>query len=170
MVFLVKANNGKRYALKRLFVNSQTDLNVAKREIQIAVSMTVLLHSHFAPLIDFQNVRPLINIESLQSNLNGHKNMIGYIDSSIISQSNGVSEVLMLMPYCRTHVLNLMNSRYVTKIPLYEHNFMTCFYWRWMYFVLQATVWVHWKRSLTYLLWYLRSCVSVTSLSDPYYS
>lgn len=65
--------------------------------------------------------------------------MIGYIDSSIISQGNGVSEVLMLMSYCRTHVLNLMNSRYVTKIPLFcEYNFIfLCFYGRFM--VLYAT-------------------------------
>lgn len=52
----------------------------------------------------------------LQSNLNGHKNMIGYIDSSIVSQGNGVYEVLMLMPYCRTHVLGMMNSRYENVI------------------------------------------------------
>jgi len=38
VVFLVKANNGKNYALKRLCVNNPEDLNIAKREIQIAVS------------------------------------------------------------------------------------------------------------------------------------
>uniref|UniRef100_A0A1B0DDM0 Protein kinase domain-containing protein n=1 Tax=Phlebotomus papatasi TaxID=29031 RepID=A0A1B0DDM0_PHLPP len=39
MVFLVKSNNGSaRYALKRMYVNNDYDLNVAKREIQIAVS------------------------------------------------------------------------------------------------------------------------------------
>ena len=39
LVFLVKCvNTGKRYALKRLFVNNEHDLNVCKREIQIAVS------------------------------------------------------------------------------------------------------------------------------------
>lgn len=37
IVFLVKANN-TRYALKRMYVNNEHDLNVAKREIQIAVS------------------------------------------------------------------------------------------------------------------------------------
>lgn len=38
MVFLVKGNSGGvRYALKRLYVNNDHDLNVAKREIQIAV-------------------------------------------------------------------------------------------------------------------------------------
>jgi len=36
VVFLVKSNN-KKYALKRLFVNDEVDLGVAKKEIQIAV-------------------------------------------------------------------------------------------------------------------------------------
>lgn len=41
MVFLVKGNSGgARYALKRLYVNNDHDLNVAKREIQIAVSVS----------------------------------------------------------------------------------------------------------------------------------
>lgn len=39
MVFLAKANSGNtKYALKRMYVNNEHDLNVAKREIQIAVS------------------------------------------------------------------------------------------------------------------------------------
>lgn len=44
VVFLTKPNgsssgNNVRYALKRLYVNNQVDLNAAKREIQIAVSV-----------------------------------------------------------------------------------------------------------------------------------
>lgn len=39
IVYLVKASNGNRYALKRMYVNNEQDLNVAKREIQIAVSI-----------------------------------------------------------------------------------------------------------------------------------
>lgn len=42
MVFLVKANGSGgsvKYALKRMYVNNEHDLNVAKREIQIAVSI-----------------------------------------------------------------------------------------------------------------------------------
>jgi AP2-associated kinase len=43
-VFLVKANNsGVRYALKRMYVNNEHDLNVSKREIQIAVSVFYFL-------------------------------------------------------------------------------------------------------------------------------
>lgn len=42
MVFLVKGNKDNiRYALKRLYVNNEQDLNVAKREIQIAVSFSI---------------------------------------------------------------------------------------------------------------------------------
>nr|CAD7428631.1 unnamed protein product [Timema monikensis] len=82
VVFLVKgATGGVRYALKRMYVNNEYDLNISKREIQIA------------------------------SNLSGHKNIIGYVDSSLTHTGNGVYEVLLLMPYCRTHVLQMMNSR-----------------------------------------------------------
>lgn len=41
VVFLVKSNN-KKYALKRLFVNDEVDLGVAKKEIQIAVSQNYI--------------------------------------------------------------------------------------------------------------------------------
>ncbi|KAL4149341.1 hypothetical protein QTP88_003306 [Uroleucon formosanum] len=80
VVFLVKSNN-KKYAVKRLFVNDEVDLGVAKKEIQIA------------------------------SSLNGHKNIVGFIDSNITRHNNGVHEVLMLMPYCPSNVLTLMNNR-----------------------------------------------------------
>jgi len=44
VVFLVKANNsGVRYALKRMYVNNEHDLNVSKREIQIVVSVFYFL-------------------------------------------------------------------------------------------------------------------------------
>lgn len=46
-----------------------------------------------------------------QSNLTGHKNIIGYIDSSITLGNNGVYEVLLLMPYCKNHMLAMMNAR-----------------------------------------------------------
>ncbi|XP_050533286.1 uncharacterized protein LOC126901101 [Daktulosphaira vitifoliae] len=85
VVFLAK-NNNKKYALKRMFVNDEVDLGVAKKEIQIA------------------------------TNLNGHQNIVGFIDSNIIRHGNGVYEVLMLMPYCPSNVLALMNSRLQTGL------------------------------------------------------
>lgn len=38
MVFLAKGSGNVKFALKRMYVNNEHDLNVAKREIQIAVS------------------------------------------------------------------------------------------------------------------------------------
>lgn len=81
IVYLVKGSNGTRYALKRMYVNNDQDLNVAKREIQIA------------------------------SNLSGHKNIIGYVESSLSATGGGVYEVLLLMPYCHNSVLGLMKTR-----------------------------------------------------------
>ncbi|XP_044135216.1 AP2-associated protein kinase 1 isoform X9 [Bufo gargarizans] len=86
LVFLVRTSNGMRRAVKRLYVNSEHDLQVCKREIQI------------------------------MRDLSGHKNIVGYIDSSINSMSNGdVWEVLILMDFCRGgQVVNLMNQRLQT--------------------------------------------------------
>lgn len=81
IVFLVKGSNNVRYALKRMFVNEEHGLNVCKREIQIA------------------------------SNLSGHKNIIGFVDSVINHVGGGVYEVLMLMHYYKGHVLQLMNDK-----------------------------------------------------------
>ncbi|XP_054166392.1 serine/threonine-protein kinase sel-5-like isoform X2 [Oppia nitens] len=81
LVFLVKAQNSVRYALKRMFVNNDFDLNVCKREIQIA------------------------------TNLGSHKNIVGLVDSAINYCGDGVHEVLMLMNYCKGHVLQMMNDR-----------------------------------------------------------
>lgn len=81
IVFLVKGPNNSRYALKRMFVNDEHGLNVCKREIQIA------------------------------SSLSGHKNIIGFVDSCINHVGSGVYEVLMLMHYYKGHVLQLMNEK-----------------------------------------------------------
>ncbi|XP_067326811.1 AP2-associated protein kinase 1 isoform X4 [Anolis sagrei] len=86
IVFLVRTGNGVKCALKRMYVNNEHDLQVCKREIQI--------------------MRDLV----------GHKNIVGYIDSSINSVSSGdVWEVLILMDFCRGgQVVNLMNQRLQT--------------------------------------------------------
>ncbi|XP_062817280.1 AP2-associated protein kinase 1 isoform X4 [Anolis carolinensis] len=86
IVFLVRTGNGVKCALKRMYVNNEHDLQVCKREIQI--------------------MRDLV----------GHRNIVGYIDSSINSVSSGdVWEVLILMDFCRGgQVVNLMNQRLQT--------------------------------------------------------
>ncbi|XP_078421570.1 AP2-associated protein kinase 1-like isoform X2 [Cetorhinus maximus] len=86
IVFLVKTHNGVKSALKRMYVNNEHDLQVCKREIQI------------------------------MRDLAGHKNIVGYIDSSTTAVGSGeVWEVLILMDFCRGgQVVNLMNQRLQT--------------------------------------------------------
>lgn len=85
-MFLVRTNQGVRCALKRMYVNNEHDLQVCKREIQI------------------------------MKDLVGHKNIVGYLDSSITAMgSRDVWEVLILMDYCKGgQVVNLMNQRLQT--------------------------------------------------------
>ncbi|KAH1018870.1 hypothetical protein HUJ05_006555 [Dendroctonus ponderosae] len=84
IVYLVRTHIGgvsNRAALKRMYVNNEQDLNVAKRELQII------------------------------SSLSGHKNIVGYIDSCLVSLGGGVSEVLLLMTYYRQNLLDIMKER-----------------------------------------------------------
>ncbi|KAM6221836.1 BMP-2-inducible protein kinase isoform 2-T2 [Rhynchocyon petersi] len=84
-VFLVRTHGGTRCALKRMYVNSMPDLNTCKREITI------------------------------MKELSGHKNIVGYLDSSVNSVSDNVWEVLILMEYCRAgQVVNQMNKKLQT--------------------------------------------------------
>ena len=78
-----------------MHVNNEHDLAACRREIQIV------------------------------STLNGHKNIIGYIDSSITHVGNGVYEVLLLMPFYKTHVLQLMNEK--IQVGFSESDVLTIF-------------------------------------------
>ncbi|XP_057582090.1 BMP-2-inducible protein kinase isoform X2 [Hippopotamus amphibius kiboko] len=81
-VFLVRTHGGLRYALKRMYVNNVTDLNICRREITI------------------------------MKELSGHKNIVGYLDCAVNSISDNVWEVLILMEYCRAgQVVNQMNKK-----------------------------------------------------------
>ncbi|KAI5624564.1 AP2-associated protein kinase 1 isoform X1 [Silurus asotus] len=86
IVFLVRTNQGVRCALKRMYVNNEHDLQVCRREIQI------------------------------MRDLSGHKNIVGYVDSSVTAVGGGdVWEVLILMDVCKGgQVVNLMNQRLQT--------------------------------------------------------
>ncbi|XP_072243395.1 BMP-2-inducible protein kinase isoform X2 [Leuresthes tenuis] len=82
VVFLARTHSGVRCALKRMYVNNVPDLNVYKREITI------------------------------MKELSGHKNIVGYLDSTISSVSDSVWEVLILMEYCKAgQVVKQMNQR-----------------------------------------------------------
>uniref|UniRef100_A0A669EHG6 non-specific serine/threonine protein kinase n=1 Tax=Oreochromis niloticus TaxID=8128 RepID=A0A669EHG6_ORENI len=82
VVFLARTHSGVRCALKRMYVNNVPDLNVYKREITI------------------------------MKELSGHKNIVGYLDSTISPVSDSVWEVLILMEYCKAgQVVKQMNQR-----------------------------------------------------------
>lgn len=84
-VFLVRTHGGIRCALKRMYVNNVSDLNVCKREITI------------------------------MKELSGHKNIVSYLDCAVNCISDNVWEVLILMEYCRAgQVVNQMNQRLQT--------------------------------------------------------
>ncbi|KAM6953968.1 AP2-associated protein kinase 1-like [Aplochiton taeniatus] len=86
IVFLVRTHQGVRCALKRMYVNNEHDLQICNLEIQI--------------------MRDLV----------GHKNIVGFLDSSITAVGAGdVWEVFILMDFCRGgQVVNLMNQRLQT--------------------------------------------------------
>uniref|UniRef100_A0A667YUF9 non-specific serine/threonine protein kinase n=1 Tax=Myripristis murdjan TaxID=586833 RepID=A0A667YUF9_9TELE len=82
VVFLARTHSGVRCALKRMYVNNVPDLNIYKREITI------------------------------MKELSGHKNIVGYLDSTINAVSDSVWEVLILMEYCKAgQVVKQMNQR-----------------------------------------------------------
>lgn len=62
-----------------------------------------------------------------QSNVSGHKNIVGYIDSCVSHVGNGVYEVLLLMAHCKSHVLALMNSRFQHQSSLTEFEVFNFF-------------------------------------------
>lgn len=98
LVFLVKCTkNSTKYALKRMFVNSEQDLNVCKMEIDIAKQVA------------------------------GHKNCICLIDSAIRLVGDGVHEVLMLMNYCSNSVLSMMNEKLKDSSCTNYGSFSGCF-------------------------------------------
>lgn len=57
--------------------------------------------------------------------MSGHKNIIGYVDSSLTATGGGVYEVLLLMPYCQNNVLGLMKTR--GKANFTEQEVLTIF-------------------------------------------
>ena len=88
VVFMGKLPSGQKVALKRMFVNSKSDMQVCQREIDV------------------------------MKQLSSHKNIVRLLDACIFASSNnaGVYEVQLLMEYCRAgHVVQLMNSCLETR-------------------------------------------------------
>ena len=93
VVFLGRLSSGQKVALKRMFVNSKSDMKVCQREIDV------------------------------MKQLNSHKNIVRLLDACIHASSNnvGVYEVQLLMEYCRAgHIVQLMNLRLESKFTQTE--------------------------------------------------
>lgn len=101
-----------------------------------------------------------------KSNLSGHKNIIGYVDSSITPNGNGVCEVLLLMPYCKYHMLAMMNARLVCMID----NLFDMYYKYKKKLLLQFTGWFYRTRGFDNILWYCWSCFQIALLSNTHYT
>lgn len=71
---------------------------------------------------------------SFQKMLNGPRTVVGYVDSGVTHTGGGVYEVLLLMTFCRKHLLHLMNDRYVA-------------FWFFDYCSFLSSLDVNWKES-----------------------
>ena len=118
VVFLVKhKESSRRYALKRMYVNNDKDLAVCKREIRFEIFY--IYQVPWLVLLALEMKLPC----SIVSNLNGHANLIGYVDSTISLLDGDVHEVLLLMPYHKVTLLQMMNERLNSGT---ESNFQLC--------------------------------------------
>ena len=111
IVFLVKSNqNGKKYALKRMYVNNEVDLEICKREIRIIVIFFLNgKHIFVNHLKSFYFVK--------KKTISEHNNKIlKYIDSSIQRQTDEIFEILLLTKYCKLGgLVQLINDRLSTN-------------------------------------------------------
>lgn len=100
IVFLVRSSrNGKKYALKRMYVNNETDLEVCKFEIHIIRSLS-----------------------------EGNAKILRYVDSAIQRQSSDIYEILLLTKYCKIGgVVQLMNDRLAAQRFLKETEVLRIF-------------------------------------------
>lgn len=123
IVFLVKSNlNGKRYALKRMYVNNETDLEACKFELQIIVSH--LTHSHL--FFRYFNCSILWILKRKLSEHN--KKILSYVDSIIQRQTSDIYEILLLTKLCKAGgLVQLMNDRLSNNSRLQENEIVQIF-------------------------------------------
>ncbi|XP_055346320.1 serine/threonine-protein kinase sel-5-like [Paramacrobiotus metropolitanus] len=99
LVFLTKDNNGRRFALKRMYVNTDKDLAMCQQEIHI--------------------------LEFLAKEQDSHA--VRYWASAVNVIDEEVKEVLILLDYYKASVLQLMNERFQTKRQLTEEEVLNIF-------------------------------------------
>lgn len=101
------------------FVFSPPTVSVVSVYINYLCSQNWLARSVLPLLVSVTN--DVFLNSSSQRDLSGHKNIVGYIDSSINNVSSGdVWEVLILMDFCRGKYMNCVPSSHVTSALIVE--------------------------------------------------
>ena len=101
-VFLVRANNQQRYALKRMYVNNQRDLHVCQREISLIKEFST--HPNIIKYVDSSiNRLPSTNVQRRQyyPGENDNRN----------DEDDAIYEILLLTEYCANGAL-VVSSHY----------------------------------------------------------
>ncbi|CAF1051524.1 unnamed protein product [Adineta ricciae] len=118
-VFLVRAYNQQRYALKRMYVNNQRDLHVCQREISLIKEFST--HPNIIKYIDSSiNRLPSTNVQRRQyypgENDNGN------------DEDDAIYEILLLTEYCANGALvTRLNEQHSVGLTLNEHQILRIF-------------------------------------------
>ena len=74
----------------------------------------------------FQSFESLLFF-TLQTNLNGHPNLIGYVDSSVTLLDGGIHEVLLLMPFHKVNLKKKIQKNVHKFLKIYLHDLFNFF-------------------------------------------
>ena len=69
----------------------------------------------------------IITFFTLQTNLNGHPNLIGYVDSSVTLLDGGIHEVLLLMPFHKVNFKKKIQKNVHKFLNIYLHDLFNFF-------------------------------------------
>lgn len=92
-VFLVRSSNQQRYALKRLYVNNERDLNVCQREISILKELSS--NNNIVKYVD-SSIQRLSQPNHQRKHLSNDDDDDDYVDN----EDDSIYEILLLTEYC----------------------------------------------------------------------
>ncbi|CAF2926048.1 unnamed protein product [Rotaria sp. Silwood2] len=119
-VFLVRSFNQQRYALKRMYVNNQRDLNVCQREISITKEFSS--HPNIVKYVDSYIHRVL------PTNIQARQYYIGNGENNDDDDDDAIYEILLLTEYCSNGTLvNRLNEQHNVGITLNERQILRIF-------------------------------------------
>ena len=75
----------------------------------------------------FFSIIRILTFFTLQTNLNGHPNLIGYVDSSVTLLDGGIHEVLLLMPFHKVNFKKKIQKNVHKFLKIYLHDLFNFF-------------------------------------------